>query len=515
MSKSRTENTVRNISAGLFNRMITIILPFINRTAILWILGTEFTGLASLFSSILNVLNLAELGFNTAIVHSLYKPMANKDEKKICETVSLFKKIYNIIGTIVLIVGLLLVPFLPYLIKGEYPNSINLYTIYILYLVNSAISYYLFAYKECLLIADQRDDIAKNIRTFVNIIKYICQFIVLLVTKDFYLYLIVSIFGTILTNICIQFATVKMYPFYRKIKGKQKIGNDLKKQVQGLMINKICDTFRNSFDSLIISSFIGLTATAIYGNYYYIYSAIYGIMLVICNAMSASVGNSIVKKDENENYKDLLILSQLFSWILGVATVCLLCLYQPFMKIWAGSDLLLPTFDMILFCIYFYIINMNNIRNQYVSGTGIWWKLKISYVIEAISNLLLNFILGKLFGITGVILATIITIFLFNYLQRNKVLFNNYFKNNSILVFYKEQFYYLFITIIASTISYLACLLIRDNSILHIIIKGIIAFSVSNIVIALSYMYTKRFKDTKVMINRIINTLLHKKKAIK
>ena len=416
MEKSRTKNTTRNISTGLINQMISIILPFINRTAILWTLGAEFTGLAGLFSSILNVLNMAELGFNTAIVYSLYKPMADKNHKKICEIVSLFRKIYSIVGTVVLVGGLAIMPFLPNLIHGSYPDTINLYIVYLLYLVNSAISYYMFAYKECLLIADQRQDIANNIRAVVNIARYLVQLLVLVITKDFYAYLIVAIIGTIATNLLIHLSTRKRYPFYKRIKLRMRIPAEMKKQVSGLMINKICDTFRNSFDSLVISGFIGLTATAIYGNYYYIYSALYGVMLVICNAMGASVGNSIIKNSEKTNYKHMLTFSQIFAGIMGFVAVALACLYQPFMKLWAGEELLLPTFDMLLFCVYFYAINMNNIRNQYISGTGIWWKLKWSYIVEAIANLGLNFILGKFFGITGVIVATIVTIFLFNYL---------------------------------------------------------------------------------------------------
>ena len=209
MKSGRTKNTTRNIGAGLIDRLVSLVLPFAIRTAIIWTLGAEFTGLASLFASILQVLSIAELGFNTAIVYNLYKPMADGDEKKICETVSLFKKIYRVVGFVMLIIGLAIMPFLPQMINGGYPSSINLYIVYLLYLVNSAASYFLFAYKECLLIADQRQDIAKNTRTAVKVLVYLSQLIVLLITKNFYVYLIVQIIGTILTNILIQFITVK------------------------------------------------------------------------------------------------------------------------------------------------------------------------------------------------------------------------------------------------------------------------------------------------------------------
>ncbi len=512
MEKSRTKNTTRNIGAGLIYQIVSIVLPFINRTAILWMLGADFTGLAGLFSSILNVLNMAELGFNTAIVYSLYKPMADRNHKKICEIVSMFKKIYSIVGTVVLVGGLALMPFLPNFIHGSYPDTINLYVVYFLYLVNSAISYYMFAYKECLLIADQRQDIAKNIRTIVNIVKYLAQLLVLLITKDFYAYLIVAIVGTMLTNVLIHVSTRKRYPFYKRIKARLKIPAELKKQVGGLMINKICDTFRNSFDSLIISTFIGLTATAIYGNYYYIYSALYGIMLVIANAMSASVGNSIVKNSEDTNYKHLLTFSQIYAGLMGFGTVALACFYQPFMEIWAGKDLLLPNYDMLLFCVYFYVINMNNIRNQYISGTGMWWKLKGSYIIEALANLGLNFILGKLFGITGVIVATIITIFLFNYLQRNTVLFNNYFKKEKISGFYRQQFFYLLLSVIGLIISFLACEHLPFGGVPNLIVRGVICIIVPNVIYLCGIRYTSIYRDTRMLAKRIMKVVLRRKK---
>ena len=506
MADSRTKNTVRNIGAGLINQIVSIVLPFINRTIILWSLGAEFTGLSGLFSSILSVLGIAELGFNTAIVYSLYRPMSEHDETKICEIVSLFRKIYGIIGTIVLIIGIAIMPFLKYFIHGSYPSNINLYIVYFLYLLNSVISYYMFAYKECLLIADQRQDMAQNLRTIVNILRYIAQFVILLMLHSFYYYLIVAIIGTIVTNLGIQYITVKKYSYFIQIKGKQHIPSELITQIKGLMINKICDTFRNSFDSLIISSFIGLKATAIYGNYYYIYSAVYGIMLTICNAMSASIGNSIVEKDEHQNYENLLTFSAIFTVILGICTALMACLYQPFMKLWAGNDLILSTFNMLLFCVYFYIINMNNIRNQYISGTGIWWKLKTSYIVEAIANLLLNFVLGKLLGITGVLLATVITIFIFNYLQRNMVLFKSYFENSSYSSYLFEQFYYAFFAIVAVAISYVLCGQLKSDSILGIIIKGVITILSSGIILIIGLLLSKRRCAVIDFIKQIIST---------
>lgn len=494
LSDGRTKNTSRNILAGLLNQMVSIVLPFVNRTVVLRTMGADFTGLAGLFLSILGVLNIAELGFNTAVVYSLYRPMAEHDEDAICEIVSLLRKIYLLVGTAILGFGILLMPFLPNLIHGSYPDSINLYLLYFLYLINSAVSYYLFAYKECLLIADQRQDIAHNIRSVVSTARYILQFIVLLATHNFYCYLITAVLGTVVTNISIQYATLKRYPYFHFVQSKLKPPKSFFDQMKGLLIDRICNTCRNSFDGIIISSFVGLTATAIYGNYYYIYSALYGVMLVICGAMGASVGNSIVTDSIEKNYRDLQKFSMLFAWIAGWCTTCLLCLYQPFMRLWAGEELLLPQFDMVLFCIYFYVINMNNVRNQYVSGNGMWWRLRGSYLLEAFANLGCNVILGRMFGITGVILATIITIFFFNFVLRNTILFRDYFRGQSLKRFHLNHLYYAAATFIASWVTFGVCRMLPPLG-LELIRNGVICVILPNIVYFVMFRLHPLYKE--------------------
>lgn len=508
-NSSRTHNTLRNISSGLVNRGVMILLPFINRTAILWLLGAQFTGLTGLFTSILSVLSLAELGFNSAIVYSLYEPMAKHDEKTICALVTLFRRVYHIVGSVILIAGLCVLPFITRFIHGNYPNSINIYVLFLLYLINSVISYYLFAYKAVLLTADQRQDIINNIRTSVNIITYLLQLIILILTRNFYLYMIIAIISTICNNYLIQRATLKHYPFFKKLERVPKMSATIKKQIYGLAINKICDTCRNSFDNIIISSFLGLTVTAIYGNYYYVYGALYGIMLVVANSMGASVGNCIVKKEVSYNYNNLLVFSLIYSALVAWVCGCMACLYQPFMTLWAGKELLLPTFSMFLFCIYFYIINLNNIRNQYVSGTGIWWQLRFTYIVEAIGNLGLNIILGKLYGVNGVLWATIITIFLFNFLWRTSILFKNYFKGFSLFVFLKEQFYYGLIACLSVSLAYLLCInIVRGEGVLTLVLRGIICSVTVPLIFILAVYPMKRFKEAQSFLIQIYQTFL-------
>lgn len=505
MADSRTKNTTRNILAGLIYRIVAILLPFINRTVLLWGMGAEYTGVSSLFSSILSVLSLAELGFNSAIVYSMYKPMAERDWDEVSYYLSLIRKVYNIVGTVIFCGGLCCIPFLRYLIHGEYPKELNIYILFFLYLINSAVSYYLFAYKETLLLADQRHDISDNIRSVVDTFRYLVQFFVLLIFHNFYAYIVVQIIGTIVSNFLIQNSTEKRYPdvVCKKILG-QSIPSDIKKKTAALMLDRICDTLRNSLDSIIISSFMGLVATTIYGNYYYIYSAIYGVLLVIGNALAGSVGNSISCESVKKNYADLRNFQFLFAWINTICTICFITMYQPFMQLWVGASLMMSDGNMFLFCMYFYLINMNNIRNQYINGTGMWDRLKFSYVLEAGGNLILNILLGRIWGITGILLATIITVFLFNYVLRTHILFLNYFAGESEKRFSVDQLQYALVTIIAAGIAFFLSRMNHCGEILQLIVGGCLSILISSMLYLVFFMKTERFFYAKKKVRQIL-----------
>lgn len=506
MADSRLVNTKRNIASGLLKQITTIVLPFIIRTIVLYILGAQYQGLSGLFTSILQVLSLSELGFSTAVSYVLYKPIADDDRDVVCAIVAFLKKAYTVVGIIIGIGGVIIMPILPKLIKGSVPGDINIYILFLIYLFNTVISYSLFAYKSVLLTSMQREDIVSNIYTATSLASKIIQIIVLLAFKNYYIFIIFTPISTIANNILLQVFAKRYFPH---IVPKGKINNDTKRelieQIKAIFINKIGDTARNSFDNIILSTFMGLTVVAIYDNYYYIFTALYGVALVIIHAMQASVGNSMAKESVHKNGADLNKFTFIFMWIIGWATICLCCLYQPFMMIWMkGQDeLLLSNFDMVLFCVYFYAINMNDTRNLYLSGAGLYPKCKLYFVMEAFGNLALNIVLGKLFGVTGVIIATIITIFVFNFVTRTNVLFKFYFKSSA-LKFYLAHSTYALVTAVICFITYILCGLVPFNGVIGLMIKAFICALVPNLLYFLIYNRTKRFKEAYVFCLKII-----------
>lgn len=236
-----------------------IIFPFAVRTVMIAKLGEEYTGLSSLFTSVLSMLSLAELGFSNAMVYCMYEPIYKKDHTTICALLNLYRKIYAVIGGIILAAGIIILPFLPHFIKGEVPSGINVYLLYLIYLTNTAISYFMFAYKSSLMTAYQRNDIISRIMVVTQMMLYSTQIGVLILFKSFYLYALLIPLLTVITNLSYEFVSRS---FILKLICKGSVSKELKdkikKRVIGIMLYKFSSTTRTSFDSVIVSMFLGL-----------------------------------------------------------------------------------------------------------------------------------------------------------------------------------------------------------------------------------------------------------------
>ena len=501
----RTKNAIRNIIWGLVNKVIVLVFPFIIRTILIKKLGSEYLGLSSLFTSILEVLNLTELGFSSAIVFSMYKPIAENDTKTICALMNLYKKIYRIIGTIILVIGLAITPFLTNLISGTYPDDINIYVLYLIYLFNTSITYFMFAYKSALLTAHQRADITSNVNTAMYIIRYLLQIIVLVTLKNYYVYVLTITVTSIANNIVVAYITNKKYPQY-VCKGDitEKEKTDIKKKVGGLMIQKVCATTRNSLDSIFISAYLGLTVVAMYSNYYSIISAILGISTMLTSAIVAGVGNSIVVDSVEKNYKDMNKFNFMYMWIAGWCTICLACLYQPFMKIWMGEEYMFSYGVVVLFCMYFYALKMGDIRSVYSEAKGLWWESKYRAIAEVIANIALNWILVKFFGVYGIISGTLISLLIINFGYGSQILFKYYFKEQKVSEYFLTHGKYALVTFVICVITYFACSFVGVEGILGLILKGIICVIVPNILYLVIYRKDNKFKESKEFVGKIL-----------
>lgn len=505
MKLERTKNAKRNILFSLLNKMISLFFPFIVRMVVIRRIGADYLGLDSLFISVLQVLSLTELGFSSAAVYSMYKPVAENDEEALCRLLKFYRTVYLKIGVIFLVCGIILIPFLPKMIQGNWPNDVNIYLLYFIYLINSAISYWLFAYRQSLLEAYQRVDVVQIINIIAKAFTYIGQILVLLLFGNYYFYAEILICGTILTNICNYLCTRKLFP---NIRCEGNLGKDekslIKEKIKGLMISRLCMVSRNTFDSIFISMFLGLMLTAVYGNYYHIMTAVTGIMLVISSSIQAGIGNSIVTESIEKNYNDLCKFNFVYMWLGGWFTACLLNLYQPFSELIFGENMLLPFQAVALFCIYFYFLKVGDIISAYFSARGLWWENRYRSVVECAMNLALNYLLGKYFGIYGILLATILSIFFINIIWGSRIIFHYYFGKEKIIDYYRKHLIYGLSAFGGCILTYYICSFVENTGVLALVLKVVICTVVPNVFFILIYCRTKMFCTVRNWIKQVI-----------
>ena len=421
----RTKNATRNIIFGVILRAYQIIVPFLMRTAMIYLMGVQYLGLNSLFTSVLQVLNLAELGVGSAMIYSMYRPIAEDDNTTICALMKLYRTYYRLIGLIIAVVGCILTPFIPKLISGDIPQGINIYILYLLNLGATVLSYWLFAYKNSILQAHQRTDIVSKVTLITNTIQYVLQLFVLWIFKNYYLYVIVMLVTQALTNIVTAIMADKIYPQF-KPKGelhKEEI-HQINQKIRDLFTAKLGGVVVGSADTIVISAFLGLTTLAVYQNYYFIMNSICGFITVIFSAITAGIGNSLVTESSEKNYNDFKKFTFIICFILCICCCCFVGLYQPFMKLWVGK--------------------------------------KFRPLIGACANLIMNIVLVQVIGLYGIILSTV-----FSYIFISMPwLIHNLFKflyNESLKVYLKDLSMYILVAILATTITTIICRKITND----------------------------------------------------
>lgn len=508
---SRSKNASRNIAFAIANRLVNIFLPFITRTLVLYLLGSVYLGIGTLFSSILSFLSLTELGLSSAITYAMYKPLADGDDAKVCALLSYYRKMYYAIGTIMLIVGTVLLPFIPVLIKGNPPTGLNIYVLYYIYLINTVISFFIGGYRQCLISANQRNDIVNKIGMVVLVFNNLFQVAALYFTRNYYVYAFVPIVGTLITNFSNIIITKKMYPNIN-CSGilEPEAKTSIRKRISGLFGTKLNSVVIHQADTLVISSFLGLTVLAEYGNYYYIMNAICGFIMVLFSSITAGVGNKIALDSLEENKKLFEQINFVNAWLVGIASTCFMCLYQPFMELWVGKDLMLSTQFVVLFVSYFYIYEIQRTILTFKDAAGLWYEDRYRPYVSMIFNVVSNLILVQFIGIYGIVLSSVLAFFI-SLPWVNYVLFRYLFKESAFANLIKMlKFAALSVTQIA--VAYMICEFININSlILTITLRLMVSLCVANVIYYVALHNDANFEGAKKMLFKVVR---EKKKRV-
>ncbi len=409
---SRTLNAVRSSLSGMTCNVISTLMGFVYRTVFIHYLAANYLGVNGLFTNILGILSMANLGIDSAIVFRFYKPISEGDEEKVGEIMTFMRVIYLLIGAVILGLGMLLMPFLNSLIRdtSEVPADINLHFVYFLFLVQTAATY-LYSYRLMILTADQKQYLLTALRTGIDVIRYIAQIAILVVTGNYTLVLIISVAVTFGLNYLSSIWVTRLYPgvFAVRTMLPKEERTQIYKDTTATLCHKIGGTILNSTDNLVISKFVGLISAGLYSNYYLLISGLQMVVNPVLSNFTASLGNANVELSADENYAIYRRLQFMNLWIASFSTVCLYCLINDFIGIWVGESMVLDMATVTALCIQFFIQTARRINESYTNASGLFVRDKIRPFIEALLNLVISIVLVIKIGIAGVFVGTFVS----------------------------------------------------------------------------------------------------------
>lgn len=396
------------MAVSVSTQSVNILVSFIARFLFIRLLSEEYLGIGGLFSNILTVLSMVELGLGDALTFAFYKPMQERNEDELVRLFLFSKRIYRILALTVASIGIGISFFLEVLAEDVPQIPENFRVIFYLFLINTVISY-LMAYKRMVLLADQKQYIISLTTQIVYIVQQILQIAALAFTHSYYLYLVCQVLCTLANNVWISHIATKHYPFFRKDANSQlekskvrKIWSDMK----SLSISKIAGVIANGTDSIIISKNIGLTAVGLVSNYTMIINAVNGIMWQALNALVGSIGNFNVdssKEEKNNVFSEVFLLAY---WMYSVACVCLITLLNPFVELWLGSRFVLDGYIVFALVFIVYVSGVNFPAYSFRVTSGIFREVRWFHLASAILNLIMSVILVFRWGLFGVFIAT-------------------------------------------------------------------------------------------------------------
>ena len=408
----RVQSAAKNIAFGYIGNLTTQLLGFILRTVFISYLGDTLNGINDLYTGILSVLSLAELGVGTALNYSLYGPVARKDYEKIKSYMQLYKKAYRVIGLVIAVIGLAISPFLPYLVKQPKGVTVRDLTLYYFIFLFNTVSTYFVAYKYSLAYAEQKNYIQTNTITITKMITVTLQIAVIVTTRNFYLYLLTAAAVELIQKIFISWYLNRLYP-YLKDKNVKKLSKEETGEVvtktKALVFHKVGDVARLQTDSMIISAFINVTLVGFVGNYNMILNSVANFVNIIFNSVLSSFGNLIATESKEKQYDVFKVYRFFACWIYGFSAVGFFLLLTPFIVIWQGPEKVLAAGAVACILIDYYFKGDRIVLSNFKTAAGVFEQDKYLALIQGVVNLILSIVLVQKIGLVGIYIGTIIS----------------------------------------------------------------------------------------------------------
>ena len=490
---SRTGYALKNVFVGVGGQIFSILISIVTRVFFVRLLAEEYLGLNGLFSSILTALSFVELGIGPAIVYSLYKPLAERDQEQIQALMSLFRKAYILIGIAVAVIGAALTPFLSLIIEDMPENIPHIEVIYLLFVANTSVSYF-FSYKRSLIIADQKQYITTAYHYAFYFVMNILQIIFLYITRNYFAYLILMIAFTLLENVAISIQANKMFPVITE-KCTAKLNPVYKKEittnVKSIILHKIGGIASTAIDNILMGKMFGLIVVGIYSNYLLIISPLNAIGGQIFS-FTASLGNLKVTTEDDRAAQVFRIMEFIDFWVYSFAAVCLFVLFNPFIEIAFGEKFLFPMVTVSLIVLNFYIEGRRKAILSLKDAYGIFYQDRYKPIVEAITKVALSVLLGLKLGVNGIFLGTLISKMICIVVEPY-VVYKYGIGWEHLADYIKKYLLYLFLFVFITFVTYALASLCGDGGMLSFLGKMAVCLVFPNVVVFLLFRKTTEF----------------------
>lgn len=504
MNESRLYNSIRNLKVAWIGQFCNIFAKFIMRRFFVQYIASEYLGLDAVYTNIIGLLNLAELGIESAISYALYKPLAEHDDEAVLGIMQLLARVYRIIACFICVIGILIMPFLT-IIAPEIRDVRYAYFLFVCYLFNTLVSY-LWSYKGILAIADQKKYIyLKNYYIFTVGLN-ITQIFVIYITRSFIAFAVVQSIFTFAKGISLSATMNRRYPILRR-RGKVSLPNGVTRGIESdirkIVVSKVGNTIISSTDNLILSNVVGLSQTGAYSNYALINISLQAIMCQFQSAISASVGNIVATEEKKKEIDYFWFLNFTTSSLYAFTSVCLYNLIQPFVEYWLGSSFLMSDDIVISIVAIYYVSGIRGLFATFSIAHGAFELDAKKAVAEAVTNLILSIILAEKMGLIGVLLGTILSSVCVG-LPLELINVGNALPEISKKRFVKELCIYGFCTILTLKISSRLCSIVS----MHLFVRLSMGFVLSIFSFSLVWYIvlgrTDAFKQLVSLIKRLI-----------
>ena len=512
--RSRTEYSLINMLTGVAGFGINTVMGFVCRVIFVRTLSADYLGVSGLFTNILSMLSLAELGISSAIVYALYKPLAENDEAKIASIMAYYRKAYAAIGCFVAVVGLSVMPFLEVIIQEPPAIKESIYFLYLLYLISTTVSYF-FSYRQSLLTAAQRQYIVSGYSYVITIVQSVLQILWLLLTHEYIGYLLIQIVGGITYNVWISQKAAKDYP-YIKNRDAEPLSKEerrsLFRNIKALAINKVSGVLVNSTDNIAITYFTGLSSVGFASNYTMLSGMVGSIIGLVFNALPGSIGNLNASKSKEESYRFFNVLSLMNFWLFGWGAIGIALVSGDLVQWFFGAEYVLPMRIPLIIAINSFTIGQLQASYTYKSTLGLFRYGQYLLFLTGIINLVLDVILGRLWGVFGIYAATLIARMCTNLWYEPYAVYK-YGLNKNPLIYWARYARNLLVLILAGGSCWLLCSLCQFSIVGNVFAKLLICVIVPNAIFILAFHRLDEFAYLKSTAKRVVNILLRRKSA--